>query len=298
MKRQSQKNPLGWPAVREQWREQAISRSNCYGLLALVFRGPPTRDVVERLRTPSLAQALNYLGYDVTQELAGELEALTERLRQQYTRIFSGPGPHVSLYASVHYAKGPQPQKMAAGSPNEGRFWGDSTVWVKHFIETTGLSFTGNWDSIPDHIAIELELMQRLTAYEAQLWASLPEQSHNKNNMGKQICQCLQTQEQFLRDHLCLWIPRFCKCVLETSTGTFYQKMTKLTKFLVLSDVENVVAAQSILSDSSTKRRQRNGLSQQEPNMVGTPLRGNPAKPLGSQPPFFAAGVPFQEEKT
>ncbi len=226
MKNQSLKNTT------DQWHSQALSRSNCYGLLALVFRDTLTPETITQLRTPPLADVLNDLGYDVTQHLAGELEAVTECLREQYTQTFVGPGSHISLYASIY-------------CDNEGQLWGDSTVWVKRFIERTGLSFRNNWDSIPDHITVELELMQHLIAYEAQLW--VPNSSLDSENTDKQLCQCLQVQEQFLSEHLCVWIPQFCKRVLEVSTSLFYQEMVRLTKSVILSDAEQVKVAQSAL---------------------------------------------------
>jgi TorA maturation chaperone TorD len=239
MKNQDRKDTAAMPATADEWHREAVSRSNCYGLLALVFRDVPTAEIVEQLRTTPLAEVLSHLGHDITQDLAGELEAVTKRLGEQYTQTFAGSGHHVSLYASVHHS-------------GEGQLWGDSTVWVKQFIETTGLSFRNNWGSIPDHIAIELELMQRLTAHEAQLWLSgLSGPSHNNKNLDKQLCQCLHVQEQFLRDHLCVWIPQFCERVLETSTSIFYREMVKLTKSVVLSDAEQVKAAQVALQCSS-----------------------------------------------
>jgi TorA maturation chaperone TorD len=225
MRKQDKKETAEISAAADQWYKQAVSRSNCYGLLALVFRDTPTSEI--------------RLGYDIVQNLAGELEPVTKRLCEQYTQVFVGPGPHVSPYASAHH-------------DHEGRLWGDSTVWVKRFIETTGLSFRNNWGSIPDHIAIELELMQRLTAHEAQLWLSgLSDPSHNNKNLDKQLCQCLHVQEQFLCDHLCVWIPQFCGRVLEASTSIFYTEMVKLTKSVVISDAEQIKAAESALQSGS-----------------------------------------------
>ena len=239
MKNQSLKNTASDSLYRNQWHSQALSRRNCYGLLALVFRDAPTWEVIAQLRAPPLAEVLSRFGYDVTQDLAGELEAVTERLGEQYTQTLVGPGPHVSPYASVHRG-------------NEGQLWGDSTVWVNRFIEMTGLSFRNNWGSIPDHIAIELELMQRLTAHEAELWmhiASAP--SDDKGTLDKQLHQCLQAQEDFLREHLCEWVPQFCRRVLEISTSLFYREMARLTKSVVLSDVEQVKAARNSLRCNS-----------------------------------------------
>ena len=217
-----------------QKQQQAASRSNCYGLLVLLFRTTPSAELILQLRTPPLADALHHLGYDAAKDLAGPLEVVTDRLREEYTRIFIGPGNHVSLYASVHHGE-------------EGGLWGDSTVRVKRFVEMTGLSFEGNSDSIPDHLAVELELMQRLAAHEAELWsqkAAAPEQDDRRR--AGQLARCLEAEEEFPLDHLCKWIPRFCDGVSERSILPFYREVAGLTKSLVLSDVEHVAAMRSV----------------------------------------------------
>ncbi len=234
MKNQGQKNTTAMPLSADQWRRQATARSNCYGLLALVFRDAPTAEIVVQLRTSLLAEVLSHLGNDIAQDLAGELDPVTKRLGEQYTRTFVDPGPHVSLYASVHHS-------------GEGQLWGDSTVWVKRFIETTGLSFRNNWDSIPDHIAIELELMQRLADHEAKLrvqLASAPA-DEDKQNLIRRLQQCLQAQELFLREHLCKWIPQFYERVLEICPSAFYREVAGLTNAIVLSDVEHLAVLRS-----------------------------------------------------
>ncbi len=198
----------------EERRREAVSRGNCYGLLALVFRDVPTPDVVAQLRAGPLAEALDRLECDVALDLAGDLEIVTERLRQEYTRIFVGPGSHVSLYASVHH-------------PDEGQLWGESTVRVKRFIEATGLSFNDNWDSIPDHIAIELELMQKLCEREAEAWAL-------SNSSDARLA--LKIEKQFLREHLVKWIPCFCEKALAVEPNPFYRQMCGLTKTFVCSE--------------------------------------------------------------
>ncbi len=230
------KNTEALAAFAQQQHRWALSRSNCYGLLALVFRDTPTPQVVEQLRSPVLAQALGRLGYNPADDLAGKLEEVAERLAEQFTETFVGPGAIVSLYASVNHE-------------NEGQLWGDSTVWVKRFIEATGLSFKDNRGSIPDHIAIELELMQRITAHEAQLWASMCSGPlHDNKNIDEQLCQCLEVRQRFLSEHMCKWVPQFCERILEKCTSLFYREMANLTKSIIASDVEKTATAQRNLS--------------------------------------------------
>ena len=235
MTNQNPKNTDALSASSEEGPQQASSRGNCYGLLALILRGPPTVQVVGQLRSGPLADALSDLGCDLTNDLAGELEAVTERLTEEYTLSFLGPGPHVSPYASVHHDA-------------EGQLWGDSTVQVKRFVEGVGLSFEGNWDSIPDHIAIELELMQRLSAYEAELWARRAVATGPpQKDIDEQLSRCLAVEEKFLLEHLCVWVPKFCERLVATSTSLFYREMAGVTKAIVLSHVEQIAAVRNYL---------------------------------------------------
>lgn len=226
--------------------QQASGRSNCYGLMALVFRDAPSPEVVEQLRSPPIADALSGLGYDAAEDLTGDLEAVTERLREEYSRVFVGPGGHVSPFGSVHHE-------------DEGQLWGESTVQVKRFIEATGLSFEGNWESIPDHIAIQLELMQRLAAHEAELWSKKTSADPRQaETIDRQLHKCLEVEEQFLRDHLCTWVPRFCDRTMKTSACAFYQEIARLTSSFVVSDLDQVAATiRSLRPGRRAGRKQR-----------------------------------------
>ncbi len=223
------------PTTSPRWmHDNASARSSLYGLLALVFRDRPTPELVAQLGAPPLAGILDNLGYDVATALCGELESVAARLGEEYTRVFVGPGQHAPLYASVYHE-------------GEGKLWGDSTVRVKRFIEALGLSFADNWESIPDHIAIQLELMQRLTAHEAQLYlgqiASVP--AHHQENQDEQLRRCLEVEEQFLRDNLCKWVPQFCDHILKITNASFYREMAKLAKSIVLADMERVATGRA-----------------------------------------------------
>lgn len=214
---------------------QATSRSHCYGLLSLVFRDTPNADIVTELRAPSLTDVLGQLGCDVTQDLAGDLVTVTRKLAEAYTRLFIGPGSHVSLYASVHH-------------PEEGQLWGDSTVRLKRFVEATGLSFEGKWEGIPDHIAVEFELMQRLANYEADSWQQSERvDGCNTEDVRRRLGQCLEVEDMFLRDHLNQWVPQFCDRVVEMSSDGFYGNIARLTKSVVASDGEQLTAIRDAL---------------------------------------------------
>ncbi len=233
-------------------RRLASDRSNCYGLFALVFRDVPAPEVVAALRAPPSAATFVDLGYDAADDLAGELQTVTDRLCEEYTHIFVGPGPHISPYGSVHQS-------------DEGALWGDSTVRVKRFIETVGLTFQGDWDSIPDHVSVELELMQTLAAHEAQLWARFSEEPERGSQDGiEQLTQCLRAEEEFLRDHVCRWVPRFCGRASERARLPFYGEMARLAGSAVAADLEHVDAAKAALATFRAMHLARRGKPLQE----------------------------------
>ncbi|NIA22036.1 MAG: hypothetical protein GWP05_08775 [Anaerolineaceae bacterium] len=158
---------------------------------------------------------------------------MTQRLAEEYTRLFVGPGPHVSPYASVYL-------------DGEGQLWGESTSRVKRFIETMGLSFEGHWGGIPDHIAIELEVMQRLSGLEAELWAQCAKAPGEAPGHSR-LARCLELEEQFLGDHLGRWAARFCDRVLERAVSHLYREAASVTKSIVLRGLEQVAAMRMAL---------------------------------------------------
>jgi len=217
-----------------QWQQLAISRSNIYGLLALIYRDVPAPDTISLLKEPKLAKTLESLGFNFTETLSGDIEKVTDSLALQYTRTFIGPGPHISPYASVHLEK-------------DSQLWGDSTVWVKKFIDATGLTFTENAGGIPDHIAIELELMQRLADHQALLCSQILTTSKNSKTIEDQLAKCIDAQKKFLDEHLNQWAPMLCEKILNASDSQFYQKVAKLTLTVISADIDHINTIAKIL---------------------------------------------------
>ena len=84
-----------------------------------------------------------------------------------------------------------------------------------------------------DHISVELEFMQLLTAMEAKAW-------QEGDNCGARRFQ--QIQGKFLAKHLSLWIARFCKKVIFETTEEYFRNMAMLTRDFIemdLAELEN-----------------------------------------------------------
>lgn len=204
----------------------ATARSNVYGLLAGVFRAEPSSELLAQLRTPEFSGALEALGIS----LGGSFfvtsnDNLVEDLAVEFTRLFIGPGPHLSPNESVH---------IETESKQEPGFWGPETVKVKKFMEAAGLAIDDSFTGMPDHISAEFEFMQQLALKEAEAWAE-PNQEFATN--------ILKIEKRFLDEHLSQWIPRFCDKVIEMAEEPFYREFAEVTKGFIDFDGDSLQAS-------------------------------------------------------
>ena len=201
---------------RDRKSESAAQRGNLYAVLAQVYRAEPALEFVRELATPDLARALSAAG-------AGDLglfqtldNGLIDQLAIEYTRLFIGPGPHVSPYAAVHLG--------GAGAS----LWGPTTVWVLRFMEAAGFAFATAGNVAPDHVSIEFEFMQRLSAAAARRAAGDDGEAARLDAL----------QAEFVGEHLSRWVPGFCDRVIAAATLPFYRGMAGLTADFIRSERE------------------------------------------------------------
>jgi TorA maturation chaperone TorD len=197
------------------WKEQAETarfRSNVYGLLATVFREEPGAALIRELRGPQLSGVFSDLGVDLGEDFFTIPEnQLIDILGLEFTRLFIGPDSHISAHESI----------FAEMDNGVGALWGETTVAVKNFIETTGLDYKPEFNGVPDHVSVELEFMQKLTEWEADKW-------HQNDRENAEFC--LKVQRMFLEQHPLSWLPQFCDVVIEQADIRFYAAMAELTQ--------------------------------------------------------------------
>ncbi len=198
----------------------AQARSGLYGFLARVYQHEVTAETLARMREPEFRAALEAAGAATADEVLGhDRDELLEDLAVEYTRLFIGPGRHVSPHASVHLGV------------DGGSLWGESTAAVKRFIESSGFEFRPRYRGLPDHVGVELELMERLARAEAQAW---------QEGDGEAVARCLEVQQTFLEQHMLKWLPGFCEKVAAAAALDFYREMAELTAAFVGSEREEV----------------------------------------------------------
>ena len=191
----------------------ARARCGMYGLLARVYRREADATLLHQLCSSRFATVLKATGVDTASTCYHDA-ALLDELAMEYTRLFIGPGPHISPHESVHRDDG-------------GRLWGEATVAVNLFITTLGFTFKSEYSGLPDHISLELELLQALTDREAEFWdAGATSSAEN----------CHRIQAHFFESHLDRWAPAFCSKVIDAAKHPFYRDMTVMMQAFLSSE--------------------------------------------------------------
>ncbi len=187
----------------------AENRSYYYGFLSTVYLQEPTREFIKSLKASNFLDDLNNSDLRFNKTINNDVsDNHLNNLVLEYTRLFIGPGKHISPYESVY-------------KDNEDALWSETTVEVKNFIESSGLEYSYNWSGLPDHIGVELEFMQRLTCHEKEAWSREDKET---------AIRCLEFEKKFVDEHLSQWVPIFCNKVKEETQTAFYREIAELTR--------------------------------------------------------------------
>jgi len=188
-------------------------RSNIYNFLAAIYRQELNAEFLQQIKEPRFTDLLSDMGIQFEEDLERKPEEeLLEDLAMEYTRLFLGPGKHISPHESIHHQR---------DDGKWGQLWGLSTADVKNFIQTAGFQHQPNFKGLPDHISVEFEFMGQVAWREAQ---ALKEEDKDG------VRYCRDIQKQFIRNHLIRWIPAFCKLIIEEAELSFYRAMAELTR--------------------------------------------------------------------
>lgn len=203
--------------------EMATARANVYGLLADVFREEPSEAFLSKLAEPGFSDALHALNLSLDETFEKtSLSQLAEDLALEYTRLFIGPGPHISPNESMH-------TEARFGETNA--LWSAQTVAVKKFMEGAGVTIDDSFPGMPDHITAEFEFMQRLTSKEAEAWTT------GNCELGTNI---LKIEKRFYDEHLSQWIVNFCDKVIDLADHAFFRDFSEVTRGFIEFEEETL----------------------------------------------------------
>ena len=191
-------------------------RSSIYGFLAAVYRREMTSELLQQIKAQQFQEVLSSLDVKLNNGFFHNSEKeLLENLAIEYTRLFVGPGKHISPHESVHHKK---------DGVQSGQLWGELTGQVKNIIESSGLEYKSEYTGMPDHISVELEFMQQVVQREVQAWEAGDDET---------ALLCLKNEKNFVDEHLLGWIPDFCEKVIEAAEMPFYREMARLTRSFI-----------------------------------------------------------------
>ncbi len=205
------------------------ARGAMYRLLARCFYAPTPELLDDLTRGPSAALWQNLVTMFVADEQARtpapqrDGSAVFETCREEYMRLFEGPGHmEVAPYESVH--------RKDVSDLERGLVMGAATLDARRRYAEAGLAIASDFTDLPDHIAVELEFMYYLCAKQAQA------------SGGDDDGPYIKAQREFLREHFLKWLPDFCDKMEHAARVRFYRDLAKVTSAYIASEAADLLS--------------------------------------------------------
>lgn len=197
-------------------------RARTYGMLARLFREEVDQETLEELQNMKFPVATGNSAVDEGYHLLYDYlkraweDSVTE-LAIDYVRTFIGHG--VNGYSAAY--------PFESVYTSERRLlMQEARLEVLQTLRTNDLK-RGAWNEGEDHIALELEFMQRMSLRTAESLRVSDEDA---------AIESLKTQQRFLRDHLLNWLPMLVIDMRQFSRTLFYQGLGMLALGYVEED--------------------------------------------------------------
>lgn len=150
---------------------------------------------------------------------SGNAAEIYREMGIEYARLFVGPR-HLPAppYASVYL------------TPNQIMMQ-EATMDVRKKYLENGFCMLKLNQEPDDHIGAEMEFMYVMSAKSVEAM-----QLDNPEELLKSV----ETQFNFLNNHLLKWIPNFCRDIMEDSTNLFWKNIAAFFLELINNDVDNL----------------------------------------------------------
>ena len=193
-------------------------RENLYAFLYRMYVEEPPFELAEdlvnnRFPIPDLKPLNEDMtdGFEMLRKFMKEskdVDVVHEKLTDEYTRLFLGPGsPSVPPYESMYI---------------DGNMMGPSLLRLKKDYRNAGVAKSEDYPEPEDHISFELKFMQHLC-----------EETLESEGYGR---KCLNLQKEFMDGHLMKWVPDFCDNLYKSEQSDFYKGIAKITKGFIFLD--------------------------------------------------------------
>jgi TorA maturation chaperone TorD len=219
------------------FRELALARSGTFGFLASIYLNAPTTELANRLLEGKLTASFKpvalvdevsvdikdgfqVLGRFMTNIHDKSVNALAEELAVEWTRLFRGvkrgygpPPPYESVYGETQ------------------RTMGRPATEISNLYAEAGAGLSKTLHELPDYIGVELDSLRFMCAKEADAW---------NTNRIEESTGMLQLEAKLLKEHLAVWVTKFCDVAFEEAKNDFYRAVLKITKGVVLSEAARI----------------------------------------------------------
>jgi TorA maturation chaperone TorD len=193
----------------------AGQRGESYWFLSTLFAAAPNVSSLARLK-PLAAIGAASAAADIVSTLIDEtdLDQLAVRLAIEHARLFGG----------LREGYGPAPAYESLW--REGRLMGETTVAVAKAYLETGYQPGGDWAPL-DHLVEELRFVASLCNGERKFHLA---SQRDEEEWAR------QQQIQFLENHLLVWVPDYCRAVIDAAREPFFSSLARVTADVLAED--------------------------------------------------------------
>lgn len=205
-----------------------LARKKYYQLIHLLFLEPSGSEILVEIRNHGNLQELEEI-HEGGKILRNVFEQLTEeQIKPEYEefhRLFVGPGPLVAPPWESFYRS------------REHLLFEEWTYQVREQYHQFGLQFKNENNEPDDHLLLELEFMLSLIDLSLQ------------EDQIERVIELILSQIHFLEEHLTIWVPDFCKRIIEHTGSQLYLGAAMLLEDLLSFDLTTLLEVREALND-------------------------------------------------
>jgi putative dimethyl sulfoxide reductase chaperone len=205
-----------------------LSRKKYYQLLHLLFSIPANGELLVEIKNNGNLQGLEEI-HEGGKILRNFFEHMSDeqidRENEEYQRLFIGPGPLVAPPWESYYRS------------KEQLLFEEWTYQIREQYHSFGLQYKDENNEPDDHLLLELEFMLFLIDLCLQ------------ETKSDRLVELISSQIHLLEKHLTIWIPYFCKQIIEHTNSQLYLGASMLLEDLLTFDLTTLLEVREALPD-------------------------------------------------
>lgn len=205
-----------------------LSRKNFYQFLYTLFSEPINEEILLELASQGDFTELKEIN-EGGELLAAFFEQFTKEqigyVKEEYDRLFVGPGSIIAPPWESYYRS------------KEHLLFEEWTLQIRQQYHQFGLKYIKENNEPEDHLLLELEFLIFLIDLSLQ-----------ETNL-KKVGAIVSSQVRFLEDHLNVWVPDFCKRIINNSNSQLYLGAAMLLEDFLNLDLRTLLEVRGALSN-------------------------------------------------